>query len=118
MKEIQIGEKTNAASSVNMSLNLEGIYVSENRDEYWITLNNPFDFYLRVNKDTTEGRFISDCILSSKLLRLENYLEDVAMRFITAQDIKEEVVAAYDRGYDKGRQQQQIIIKEALGINE
>lgn len=117
MIDNQIGTPTNNCTAMCMRLNLQGVDISENRDEYWVTVKSLFNLYIKINKDTDEGKFISNCVLGSNLITLEEYLENLGMRFITVEGIKQSIEAAYDRGYDSGVRRQQQKILSVLGIN-
>jgi len=124
--DITIGEKTKYNSAVCISQYPEDLGVdlkkidadiSRNGDSYWIS-NAFLGIGMTISRDSEEGKKLTDLIKSGTERKINNMLEMIVCKNLTASKIRDFIKTSNEESFIAGKEASQEIIRYALGIRE
>lgn len=124
-EEITIGKGDPLNSAVrcyecqiaNLSNNL--VYISENRNCYWIS-DLIFDVRMKVFKDTTEGKRIAKLLKNPNKVSdpvLRDYLERLVIKHLPHSSLMRGILELQKEAFEEGKKAKIDEIKEVLNID-
>jgi len=107
MIEITIGEVTKSccATKVFGIENHAKGGISQNRHDYWVSGVTIADVYVKISKDHTVDKKISDMIKTSNAPTLYKFIERQTVKRMNPSTVMSIIDLAYDEGVREGRAQ-------------